>query len=408
MRIAVAMSGGVDSSVTAALLKAQGHEVLGLTMKLWGCASDPHNPERERELFARAKADLCCSPRDIQDAAGVCRRLGIEHHVLDLAEPFAEEVILPFVREYLRGRTPNPCVRCNERIKSRALLAAARALGAEALATGHYARIDRAPDGLFRLRGAADAERDQTYFLLPLGQAELAALRFPLGELGKQEVRRHAAELGLAVAAKPDSQEVCFIRDNDHRRFLREYEEEAFRPGPILLKDGTQVGTHEGLPGYTIGQRRGLRVAWREPLYVIALDVERNAVVLGPADALWADGLEARELHWVAGAAPGESFRTEAKIRYRNAPNPCTVTRRADGSAEVCFEKPVRAVTPGQAVVFYEGDVVLGGGWIEGALRAVWSAGSAGRRQTATSEPPSGNERKGRKKRSAEKSQPSG
>jgi len=370
MRIGVAMSGGVDSSVSAALLKAQGHEVVGLTMKLWGCASGTPNPDRDKELFAQARADLCCSPRDIQDAAEVCRRLGIEHHVLDFAEYFAEQVILPFAQEYLRGRTPNPCVRCNERIKSKGLLAAARAHGCEGLATGHYARIDRAPDGkTWRLRCAADSDRDQSYFLFPLDQAELGALRFPLGELDKGEVRRRATELGLQVAEKPDSQEVCFIRDHDHRRWLREFEGEAFRPGPILFEDGRQAGTHSGLPGYTIGQRRGLGVAWREPLYVVALDVEKNAVVLGPESSLWASGLEAGELHWIAGAPVEGAFRAQAKIRYRNTPNPCTVAPRGDGTAEVRFDAPVRAVTPGQAVVFYDGDVVLGGGWIERALR---------------------------------------
>ena len=365
MRIGVAMSGGVDSSVTAALLKAQGHEVLGLTMKLWFCPPEPGGEE------PRARRVLCCSPRNTQDAQAVCAKLGLEHRVVGLAAEFEEQVIKPFVSEYLRGRTPNPCVRCNRHLKFRLLAREARRLGCEALATGHYARMDiDPPTGLRRLRAAADADRDQSYFLFAVSQEQLAFLRFPLGELAKTEVRRQAAELGLRVAAKPDSQEVCFIPDQDHRRFLRERRPEAFRPGPILHVDGRELGRHDGLPGYTIGLRKGLRVSWREPLYVVDLDLKRNAVVLGPESSLLASGLQARSLHWIAGAPPAESFRAAAQIRYRSPPHPCSLRLAPGDTAQVLFDSPVRAVTPGQAVVFRQGDVVLGGGWIERAVSA--------------------------------------
>ena len=361
MRIAVAMSGGVDSSVTAALLKAEGHDVVGLTMKLWECAQDggPDNVE-----LAEARSDTCCSPKDLLDAHEVCSNLGIQHEVVDLSESFSSGIVQDFIDEYARGRTPNPCVRCNQRIKSKGLIEKARALGCEALATGHYARLDDDPEtGLRRLRTGLDTTRDQSYFLFPIDQEELHFLRFPVGGKTKVEIRRIAAERGLPVADKHESQEVCFVFDNDHRRFLRERRPDAFKTGPILMEDGREVGQHEGLPGYTIGQRRGLRVAWKEPLYVVRLDVERNAVILGPEGSLNAETLTARDLHWIAGEAPATAFRAQAKIRYRNPPNPCAI-RIVYGGAEVRFDAPVRAVTPGQAVVFYDGDIVLGGGWI--------------------------------------------
>ena len=370
MRIAVAMSGGVDSSVAAAVLKAQGHEVVGLTMKLWVCSSpDPAAKAREAELAQKARGDVCCSPKDVLDAKDVCHALGIPHYVLEMAEDFSHQVIDQFIGDYALGRTPNPCVRCNERVKSKGLVRKARQLGCEFLATGHYARIDSDPlTGRRRLRQGLDPERDQSYFLFPLTQAELGYLRFPVGELPKREVRATAAELGLAVATKPDSQEICFVKDNDHRRFLREKSPASFVPGPILLANGREIGRHDGLVGYTIGQRRGLKVAWSEPLYVTELDVARNAVILGPDAALWSGGLEALRMHWISGAPPPEGAHAHAKIRYRGTPAACSIHPRPGGGVELLFNEKVRAVTPGQAVVLYEGDTVLGGGWIERAL----------------------------------------
>ena len=378
MRIAVAMSGGLDSAVAAAALKAQGHEVVGLTMKLWVCSSgDPAAKAREAELAQKARGDVCCSPKDVLDAKDVCHVLGIPHYVLEMAEDFSQQVIDQFIGDYARGRTPNPCVRCNERVKSKGLVKKARQLGCEFLATGHYARIDTDPlTGLRRLRQGLDPERDQSYFLFPLTQDELAYLRFPVGELPKREVRALAAELGLAVAAKPDSQEICFVKDNDHRRFLRERAPASFVPGPILLEDGREIGRHDGLAGYTIGQRRGLKVPWTEPLYVIELDLARNAVILGPDASLWAGALDALAMHWIFGAPPPQGARAHAKIRYRGTPASCSIYPRADGGADLHFDSQVRAVTPGQAVVLYDGDTVLGGGWIERALKPVVKASS--------------------------------
>jgi len=370
MRVAVAMSGGVDSSVAAAVLKAQGHEVLGLTMKLWACSNgSPEAKAREEELSKKTRGDVCCSPKDVLDARDVCRTLGVPHYVLEMAESFSHLVIDQFIDDYSLGRTPSPCVRCNERVKSKGLVQKAKELGCEALATGHYARIDADPiSGLRRLRMGLDPERDQSYFLFPMSQDELSYLRFPVGELPKAEVRALARSLSLVVAEKPDSQEICFVKDNDHRRFLREKAPHAFTPGPVLLEDDREIGRHDGLAGYTIGQRRGIKVAWTEALYVLRLDQERNAVVLGPDGSLWEEALEARAMHWIAGAPPVSGTRAQAKIRYRGTSTPCTLNPKLDGSAEIVFDEKVRAVTPGQAVVLYDGDVVLGGGWIEKAL----------------------------------------
>lgn len=370
MRIAVAMSGGVDSSVAAAVLKAQGHDVVGLTMKLWVCsAANPDQAEHEADLAKRTRGDVCCSPEDVQDAKDVCASLGVPHYVLEMAEDFDRQVIDQFIDDYARARTPNPCVRCNERVKSKGLLNKARALGCERLATGHYARIDTDPrTGKYRLRTGLDSSKDQSYFLFPLTQEELACFHFPLGEVPKQEVRRVAQQLGLNVADKRESNEVCFITDNDHGRFLRERVPDLFKPGPVVFVDGRIIGEHQGLIGYTIGQRKGLGVAWTEPLYVVRLDQATNTVVLGPDPALYASGLEARDMHWISGEPVSGTAKTSAKIRYRTPASACTVEAEATGKALLRFDEPVRAVTPGQAVVLYDGDVVLGGGWIERAL----------------------------------------
>jgi len=367
MRIAVAMSGGVGSSAAAAVLKAQGHEVLGLTMKLWACSNgSPEAQARTEELSQKTRGDVCCSPKDVLDARDVCRALDVPHYVLEMAESFSHLVIDQFIGDYSLGRTPSPCVRCNERVKSKGLVQKAKELGCEALATGHYARIDADPtSGLQRLRMGLDPERDQSYFLFPMSQEELSYLRFPVGALPKAEVRALARSLSLVVAEKPDSQEICFVKDNNHRRFLREKAPHVFTAGPVLLEDGREIGRHDGLVGYTIGQRRGIKVAWTEALYVIRLDLERNAVVLGPDTSLWEDALDAHEMHWISGAAPVSGTRAQAKIRYRGPSTLCTLYPQPDGRAEIRFDEKVRAVTPGQAVVLYDGEFVLGGGWIE-------------------------------------------
>lgn len=366
-RVAAAMSGGVDSSTAAALLRDEGCEVLGLTMRLQPAAAGSG---------ASASTGSADEPRTAagREAAAVCAQLGIPHREIDLSAEFERHVVGPFVAEYAAARTPNPCARCNRHVKFGALWRIAREAGCEALATGHYARLTPAPDGSgLRLRRGKARRYDQSYFLFALPRERLPFLRFPLGEMSKDEVRELAAKKGLRTAERPASQEICFIPDENHRRFLRERAPEAFCPGPIFLAvDGEEreVGRHDGLCGFTIGQRKGLRVAWRRPLYVARLDRERNAVILAPDEALWITKLRASECNWSAcepPAAGGEPlrFRAEARVRHGGAFLPCTVEVRGEGAATVRFDEPVRAAAPGQAVVFYRGDEVLGGGWIE-------------------------------------------
>ncbi len=369
-RIAVAMSGGVDSSVAAALLVRQGFDVVGLTMKLWACK------DLDKEIkTGKARADMCCSPQDIVDAKEVCRRLGIRHYVLEMTERFEQLVIEPFIDTYLAGLTPNPCVWCNERVKSKDLMQRAKDLGAVGLATGHYARIEKNAAGdRYLLRKAADGAKDQTYFMFPLTQDELAYLRFPLGEVtNKAEVRQIAREVGLNTAEKHESFEICFVKSGTHRDFLKRQAPEAFRAGEIVATDGRVLGTHDGAVGFTIGQRRGIGVGGGtgEPLYVVDVDVAQNRVVLGREEELLYTELQAESMYWLAFAEPPRELRCEARVRHRSTPQPCTVTwaepapGAAAGSAiRVTFDTPQRAVAPGQACVLYDGDLVLGGGWI--------------------------------------------
>jgi tRNA-uridine 2-sulfurtransferase len=353
MRIAVAMSGGVDSSVAALLLKEQGHEVVGLTMKLWAC------PEGETPSPARMRT--CCSWRDTQDAVAVCERLGVRHFIFDLETDFERFVVRPFAEDYAAGRTPNPCVRCNEFIKFRPFLERARQMGFERIATGHYARVVRG-DGRSRMACARDRAKDQTYFLFPLSAGDLAATEWPLGDILKQEVRAIARRAGLPNADKPESQDICFVKEGGYMDVVRRLRPDAFRPGPIVDRAGRVLGEHAGLPAYTVGQRRGIGVAARGPLYVVALDVERNTVVVGADEELLASGLAADNCRWMEGRPPA---RCQAKIRYRTPAQPCTVEPKGDDAVAVTFDAPQRAITPGQAVVFYDGEYVLGGGWIK-------------------------------------------
>jgi len=351
------MSGGVDSSVAAALLRDEGFEVIGLTMDLYAL------PARYCVLDGLRS---CCGRTAREDAGRVAAKLGIPHFLVDFRREFEERVIADFCAEYGRGRTPNPCIRCNERIKFGLLFERARRLGAERIATGHYARIGPDPTtGRFLLRKAADPAKDQSYFLYALTQEELGRTVFPLGGLSKSEVRRIAREHGLPVAEKTESQEICFIPDDDYPGFLKERLPGAFEPGPIVAPDGRVLGVHKGVAHYTVGQRKGLGVAAAHPLYVIAVDVERNTVVAGPNDALYRKALVASRLNWISREKPGAPIDVRARVRSRQAEAPARVRPAGPDRVRVEFEKPQRAIAPGQAVVFYDGEVVVGGGTID-------------------------------------------
>jgi tRNA-uridine 2-sulfurtransferase len=354
-RIVVGMSGGVDSSVAAALLVEAGHEVVGVTMRVWRTSADP-----------ASRTGACCGSTAVDDARRVADALGIPYYALNMAEEFDRAVIGPFAREYEQGRTPVPCVACNTDLKFGSLLARAHAWEAGAVATGHYARIDRDPvDGHWRLLRARDARKDQSDFLWPLTQAQLARARFPVGDLMKTEVREHARRLGLVTADKPESQEICFVPDDDYRGFLRRRDPASFRPGTIVDLEGRVLGRHAGVAAFTIGQRRGLDVASDRPLYVVDLDPADDRVTVGGAADLERDRLRVSRANFISGVPPTTPVRVSARIRHAQSPAPATVRALGDGRAEVVFDAPQRAVTPGQSCVWYQGDVVLGGGVIE-------------------------------------------
>ncbi len=355
MRVVVAMSGGVDSSVAAALLVEQGYEVIGVMMRLWAEASPLDGVEG---------VNRCCTLDAVEDARRVAAQLGIPFYVVNYEAAFKRHVVDYFIAEYGRGRTPNPCLACNRYIRFGRLLRQAQELGAAYLATGHYAQVDRV-DGRYRLRMGADRNKDQSYVLYMLGQEELARVLFPVGGYTKPQVRAMARRWGLPVAEKKESMDLCFVRDGDYQRFLREQAPEAIRPGPILDTAGREIGRHAGLPFYTVGQRRGLGIAAPEALYVIRLDVERNALIVGPARELGRRTLLAGEVRYVRGAPPGEPLRVQAKIRYKARLAKATWTPLADDQAQVVFDSPLRDITPGQAVVAYVGDEVVGGGVIQ-------------------------------------------
>ena len=369
-RVVVAMSGGVDSSVAAALLVERGCDVVGVTMKNF-CYSD---------VPAEYAAAACCSLEAIEDARSVARRLGIMHHVLDFEGPFREAVMDPFVAEYAAGRTPNPCVQCNRFVRFPQLWRKARLLGAEGVATGHYARAVTVEDDRVELRRPLDRAKDQTFYLWGLSRTLLEHALFPLGELTKDEVRAHAAGLGLATAEKPESQDICFIPDGDLKGFLaREAAARPalaatgrFAPGPIRDREGRDLGTHPGSAYFTVGQRRGLGVAAGEPLYVTGIG-EDNELVVGSADELLAGGLEAEDVNWLLDSEnlPRGEFRARVQIRHRGAAAPSRIEPLPGRRALVCFDEPQRAVAPGQSVVFYDGDRLVGGGTIGRALHSV-------------------------------------
>jgi tRNA-specific 2-thiouridylase len=355
-RIVVGMSGGVDSSVAAALLVEQGYDVVGVTLRVW--------PWREAEDPVK-RFGSCCSMDSVADAQHVARTLGIPHYLLNSEAEFARSVIDRFVDAYATGTTPVPCVACNRDLKFGSLLARARAWDASAVATGHYAGVGHdAATGRYLLSRARDRQKDQSDFLWPLTQEQLASARFPLGALSKTEVREHARRLGLVTADKPESQEICFIPDDDYRGFLRRRNAEIFRPGPIVDTHGNRLGTHQGLPAYTVGQRKGLGLSAGRALHVVKLDPDTNTVTVGDTTDLERPRLVAEDVNFIACEPPVEPLRVEAKIRHNHTPAPATVRALGAGRAEVVFDAPQRAVTPGQSVVWYRGDCVVGGGVI--------------------------------------------
>jgi len=365
-KIICAMSGGVDSSVSALLLKRSGLEVIGVTMKLWDC-------------FKKPLRQTCCSSNDTLDAARVCGHLRIPHHVLDVREAFRKEVVKYFVREYSRGRTPNPCIKCNETLKFGLLREECKKIfGTDIVATGHYARIGQdGENGCYGLLKGRDPNKDQSYFLWTLTQEQLSKSIFPLGNLTKEEVRRLARDAGLDIAKKRESQEVCFIPDDDYAGFMRDYFPEMAGPaGNFVDKGGKILGRHQGIHAYTIGQRRGLGLGFGERKYVVGIDLDHNQIILGENSDLMRTEVTVEGVNWIKSRDNiiPSSFRGEGqgggglpltvKIRYRHAGGFAVVTSLPDNCARIKFSEPQRAITPGQAAVFYNGDEVVGGGWI--------------------------------------------
>jgi tRNA-specific 2-thiouridylase len=359
MKIVVAMSGGVDSSVAAALLAEQGHEVIGLSMQLYDVSD---------QIDGQRSFGSCCSLDDLHDARRVARAIDIPHYILNFERQFDEQVVSNFVSEYAAGRTPLPCAHCNSDLKFATLLDRARALGAEAVATGHYARVEHdAARGTSTLRRGIDASKDQSYFLFSLTQDQLACALFPIGDQHKETVREYARRLKLPVADKPDSQEICFIPDNDYAAFVTSRAPDAARPGTIVDEDDRVVGSHGGIHRFTVGQRKGLGLGsstTHAPLYVLALRPAEQKVVVGPKASLERTELTASGVNWIAGP-PSGALRVTAQIRHRHRPAPATARALDPGRAALLFDAPQIAVTPGQAVVFYDDDVVVGGGWID-------------------------------------------
>jgi tRNA-specific 2-thiouridylase len=353
-KVLVAMSGGVDSSVAAGLLKEKGYDVIGVTMQIW--PKDGASAEHTRS---------CCSLSAVEDAKRVAHLLGIPHYVLNFRKIFEEKIIKNFINEYSAGRTPNPCVRCNEHIKFDALLKKADELGAEFIATGHYARVSKGRS--FSLLKGMDPKKDQSYMLYVMGQESLSRTMFPNGGLKKDEVREIARSLGLPVAEKEDSQEICFVPNDDYGEFLKKFVLEDVKPGPILDSAGNILGMHKGIVYYTVGQRRGLGIPRPEPLYVVSIDKESNAIVVGDKKETLGSELLASRVNFVSGETPGGKLEVNAKIRY-NAKESRAVLEQGDEMIRVKFTEPQNAITPGQSVVFYNGEVVLGGGIIEKAL----------------------------------------
>ena len=351
-RVVVAMSGGVDSSVAAALLKGQGYEVIGLMLRLW---SEPGAEGSNR----------CCTPDAMAQARRVAAILDVPFYAVDAQETFHTHVVSYFIDGYAQGRTPNPCLVCNRHVRWTFLLERAFALGAQFMATGHYARLRKTDQGRFELLKAVDAAKDQSYILHVLDQERLSHALFPLGDYSKPQVRELARQFGLPVAERPESQDLCFLGDGDYRQFLHRNAPDVVQPGAILNTEGQIIGEHQGLAFYTIGQRKGLGIGSSEPLYVIDKDIQQNALIIGHKDDLGRSQLVANQMQWISGSAPAEPIRAQVKIRYKAQDAWAWVTPIEEQRVRIVFDQPLRDITPGQAAVLYDGEVCLGGGIIQ-------------------------------------------
>jgi len=360
MKVLVAMSGGVDSSYVAALMKSQGHNVTGVTMKVW------QDKDKACPTDAEPVENSCCGAEAMHDARSVASVMGFPYYVLNYEDTFKAGVIDHFVDEYLQGRTPNPCVACNDKVKFDPLLKTAMGLEMEKLATGHYARAEQAADGSWKLLKAADKSKDQTYFLYRLGQEQLSRLLFPIGGMLKEDVRKGSESFGLSTAWKAESMDICFVPQGDYGEVIRRLRPEAAQEGPVLSTSGEELGKHQGIAFYTVGQRKGLGIASAAPLYVVRLDKSKNAVVVGDENDLLSKTARVGALSWVSGKTPLAPVSASVKIRSSHPGAAATIIPLEGGECEIHFEQAQRAITPGQAAVFYAGDECLGGGVIHG------------------------------------------